>query len=123
VTNWDELNGNYLFSNTAGIEETKIATPKLENLKLKVYPNPFSTSTSIQISCIEHRAEGIELKIYDVSGRVVRNFNLPTAYSILPTNFYWDGTDDFGKKLPVGIYLVVFKNGSESIRGKILMMR
>ena len=123
VTNWDELNGNYLFSNTAGIEETKIATPKLENLKLEVYPNPFSTSTSIQLSDIEHRAEGIELKIYDVSGRAVRNFNLSTAYSILPTNFYWDGTDDFGKKLPVGIYLVVFKNGSESIRGKILMMR
>ncbi|TES89932.1 MAG: hypothetical protein E3J87_11080 [Candidatus Cloacimonadota bacterium] len=81
-------------------------------------PNPFTTSTTItfilpgaegigqSVKGKEQRAEGIELNIYDLSGRLVRSFTLPTAYSLLPTEIIWDGRDDSGNKVGNGIYLL-----------------
>jgi flagellar hook assembly protein FlgD len=49
-----------------------------------------------------------ELKIYDVTGRLVKNFSLPTSHFSLPTSVVWDGTDDIGRRVPQGVYFVRF---------------
>ncbi len=65
-------------------EETK--NPKMENrnLKLTIYPNPFTTSTTITLPRVsEHqntRVSVIELNIYDVSGRLVKLVPLSTNH-------------------------------------------
>ena len=118
VTNWNESNGNYLFSNTTGIEEhdSKIIQA---GLFLDIYPNPFSKMTRISFI----GADGLVMKIYDISGRVVKEFSLPTAYSLVPTVLSWDGTDDNGQTLPAGIYLVELMTGDHSAYKKVVIAR
>jgi len=84
------------------IEETR-DTELAARYRLQVHPNPFSKLTKISFGK-GHGAMSIKLKIYDVSGRMVKDFPLPIAYSILPT-FFWYGEDDSGKKLPQGSLL------------------
>ena len=70
-----------------------------------IYPNPFKGKTEIRY-CIGQCAEGIELKIYDTSGRVVRSFPIVNLCNQNKSvvSVYWDGADDSNRKLPNGIY-------------------
>jgi hypothetical protein len=95
---------------------------------LFIQPNPFIEKVDIKLS-IGQRAKCIELKIYDVTGRIVKDFQLPTAYSLLPTPISWDGRDDTGKKLPAGIYFLEFAVSSAGDAGdyketrKLILLR
>ncbi len=73
--------------------------------KIELYPNPFCKQINIRFGK-ELRTKGTELKIYDVSGRVIKNLELPTAYSLLPTSVSWNGTNDIGKKVAAGVYFI-----------------
>jgi len=69
------------FGNVAGIkEEKKDQRHKTTDKRLTTSPNPFNTSTTISLSppSIGQRAEGIELKVYDTSGRLVKLVSLTT---------------------------------------------
>ena len=59
-----------------GIEEGQVED--INTLKLQVYPNPFTSVVSVQLQCRGHSAEGIELTIYDVGGRLVKAVPLTT---------------------------------------------
>ncbi len=72
---------------------------------LKVYPNPFSKLINISFEKV-HGAKGIGLKIYDISGRLVKSFLLSTFDFPLPISVAWNGTDDRGIHLPAGIYFL-----------------
>jgi hypothetical protein len=133
VTNWNASNGNYLFSNTTVIKEYEIVRHGAA-LKLDVFPNPFSRLTKIYFENVHPdrmthssygtgSAEGIELKIYDTSGRLVKEFLLPTAYSLLPTVLSWSGTDDKGQKLPSGVYIIELNTGKQIARKKVVITR
>lgn len=125
VTNWNESNGNYLFSNTTGVEEYEDNIAEV-GLRLDIFPNPFSKLTTISISSAkgrEHSAKGIGLMVYDVSGRLVKDFVLSTAYSPLPTVLSWSGTDDAGKRLAAGIYLIEFKVDDKLTHQKVVLTR
>ena len=128
VVNWNASNGNYLFSNTTGIKEYEDDVAGAE-LRFDIYPNPFSKQTKISFGkvnsaeSIGHSAEGIELRIYDVTGRLVKEFFLPTAYSLLPTVLSWSGTDDKGQKLPSGIYISELNTGKQITRKKVVITR
>ncbi|MFO7659094.1 MAG: type IX secretion system sortase PorU [Bacteroidales bacterium] len=74
--------------------------------KVYNYPNPFNEHTIFQF---EHNNPDdellIKIEIFDFSGRVVRMINLnsyATGYRSEPIE--WDGTDEYGNKLPNGIY-------------------
>jgi hypothetical protein len=66
------------------------------------YPNPFNPTTSITFDLPEEC--WVYLKIYDLSGREIRNlmsaFNHSGNYRI-----FWDGLDDSGKSVASGIYV------------------
>ncbi len=74
------LNGEGL-----GVEEKVTIIPEVFFIS-RCEPNPFTTSTTIYFPSTEHRAESIELKIYDVSGRLVKSVPLTTNHLSLGTD-------------------------------------
>jgi glutamine cyclotransferase len=85
------------------------------------YPNPFSKLINISFG-IGYGAEGVELMIYDASGRMVRDFSLPTAYSSVPTTIKWSGTDRFDRPVPAGVYFIRLQIGNSQIIHKIILV-
>jgi hypothetical protein len=96
---------------TIGIEENEAIIPVQNHGCLSVSPNPFRERTDIDFG-IGQSVESIELKIYDVTGRIVKDFYHPTHLRSTPIS--WNGTDDKGHKLPAGVYFVRF--GSEGFK-------
>jgi hypothetical protein len=86
----------------AAVEERKSRTQNLE-VRLKAVPNPFRTITNISLG---HSAKSMELKIYDMAGRIIRSFPLGS----MPSALCWDGTDQTGRPVPSGVYFAVPKN-------------
>jgi outer membrane protein assembly factor BamB len=114
--------GFYGWDGSAGktIDERK---PVAQGKKpiLYVSPNPFSTSIAIHLSSMVHGAEGAELKIFDVSGRKVREISLFTFNFSLGVS--WDGRDDAGKRVAPGVYFVHLRSGDYSASKKVLLVR
>ncbi len=88
---------------------------------LSCYPNPFSKSIVIDFST-GLSTETTELKIYDATGRVVRDFSLSRAYSLVPTVIQWDGAGQFGLPVPAGIYFVVLKAEKLRVIEKVVFL-
>ena len=101
------------YQSLVGIEENSAAFAN--QIRLEVYPNPFSKLTNISLG-IEHSAERIGLKIYDVSGRVVRSFPQESVVT-------WDGTDQENRKLPNGVYFCVLEVNGQRTQEKIIMVK
>lgn len=102
-----------------GVEEvTKldVITPKLE-----LYPNPFSDKINIRYS-IAQSAKGTELKIYDATGRLVKDFSLFTLDASRPTPVTWDGKDTSGHKVSSGIYFVTLETEDFRKTKKVILI-
>ena len=128
----------YIFKVTTGIEE--LTQPPCLIQKIECLPNPFSKLINIkwQIKDIEMqdvrcRTQDFTLKIYDVSGRIVKSFNLTSPASLreagracflLPASAVsWDGTDNRGRKLASAVYFVELKIGEEKLVRPVLLIR
>jgi hypothetical protein len=84
------------------------------------YPNPFSTKTEISFS-IGHRAERIELEIFDLTGRCIKNFPIPDFQ--FPIRIEWDGTDDKGNIVPNGTYFYQLNLGNKYVTKSMTLIR
>ncbi len=103
-----------------GIEEQADARYTIHDARLKITPNPFRWEAKIELGT-GHGAKRMALRIYDVSGRMVRSFPLSTRYTLLATStIAWDGSDDSGHKLPAGVYFCRLENGDRPITEKIV---
>ncbi|MEO0094270.1 MAG: YCF48-related protein [candidate division WOR-3 bacterium] len=71
---------------------------------LLVYPNPFRNN--LHIRCRIHDT-GYRIKIYDISGRVVKFFNLESCILNHESSITWFGDDNLGRELPAGVYFIV----------------
>jgi hypothetical protein len=113
------LRGNW------GIEETALSTTSNVS-RLEVYPNPFRNAVSIKFQIPEQGVASsqksvVSIKIYDASGRMVKQFNHLT---IQPFNqVVWDGTDDFGRRLPAGIYFIRLESNEFKRTEKVVLLR
>ncbi len=65
------------------------------------YPNPFSASTAISYSLDQQSA--VKVTIYDVLGRVVKNYTLGYE-SAGQHGIIWNGRNHFGEKVAPGVY-------------------
>lgn len=101
---------------------TEETSSKIQMAKLEIYPNPFGQITEIrwQLTDLKQSAKPVELKIYDASGRLIRQFDNPTIR--LSDQIIWHGDDDSGHKLPSGIYFVQLENLNFSIIEKIVKL-
>jgi|GEM_PF-656767 len=126
-----------------GIEEDEEFNPQfpISNSKfLRAYPNPFRQKTviSYQSPVISKNPElitdyqsPITLKVYDLSGRLIKSFVISHQASggELMTNdqclmtVTWDGRDTDGMFVPSGIYFVKVKSGDKSFTGKLVLIR
>jgi len=69
-----------------------------------------------------YRIPDISLKIYDVTGRMVRDFSRLTVNGERST-IVWDGTDDYGRKLSSGVYFVQLEAEGFKKTEKVILLR
>jgi hypothetical protein len=103
-----------------GVEENKEHTAT--GYMLEVYPNPFRNELSIAYH-VGRNVHDVTIHIYDITGRLVRSFSLPTAYCVLPMVISWDGTDDLNRLLPQGVYLIHAHAGERYLHEKAVLLR
>jgi hypothetical protein len=115
-----------------GIKENALRlTP--DALRLEVYPNPFSGKTAIKFQIpstksqtnfknqIPNSKPQTILKIYDATGRLVRQWDYRTMR--LSDCVVWNGTDDAGHRLPAGVYFVRLETGGFKQVEKVILLR
>ena len=72
------------------------------SFNLQAFPNPFNSNITLNLSEISNALESI--RIYDLNGRQVRNWN---AEGLSGKQYIsWNGKTDIGQVLATGIYLV-----------------
>lgn len=122
VTNWVRATGNHLFSNLSAVQEEVSQALKPVSAEIHIYPNPFTSSAQIRLSC-GPSAKKIELRVYDACGDLVKSFDLS---SLVPRGSFfvsWYGDDDAGRMLPAGLYFVELKAGPETSTQKVVIAR
>jgi len=106
-------------STTGTTVEIAVAIPSAPML-LKARPNPSAGAT--EIGFVLPAEARVTLRIYDVSGRLVRTLvdgPRTTGVHRVP----WDGTDGRGRAARSGIYFAKFEAGSVRRSERILLMR
>lgn len=122
-----------------GIEE-KVVTH--HSVSLQVYPNPTTRALGIrfQISGIKPSSHSngfceqaikstgsFGLSIYDLSGRLVRNFPIPNSSAGSDGQFQitmlWDAKNNEGKKVKAGIYFYQIECEGFEDRGKFVILK
>lgn len=101
--------------------ETPFVAPK-ENLSLlSGFPNPFMLGPD-NVFTITNLAENTSVKIYTVSGRLVREFD---AFTDIDGGFViWDGRDETGDYVASGIYVyLAYTDDGLAASGKVAVIR
>ena len=84
------------------------------------YPNPFNPSTRITYSIPEQGH--VSLKIYDVTGRLIRTIveesKAPGTYTV-----DWNGLNDQGRNAATGTYFCRLVTAKQAITRKMLLTR
>lgn len=84
------------------------------------YPNPFTTSTTIEYIVSEHAQ--VKLNIYNCDGQLMTNLvddrQLPGEYLV-----QWDGSNVNGQTMSPGVYFYVLYTGGFMSSGKMVLMR
>jgi hypothetical protein len=97
-------------------------SPSSDEVKVEINPDPFSPDgdgfedqTRIKYT-IPFRSE-LTLKIYDVKGRLVKT--MMDKEPQISGEIYWDGDDNQGRKVRVGIYILYLEvSGSKNLSKK-----
>lgn len=84
------------------------------------HPNPFNPSTTIRFSL--GAAGAVTLDIHDVRGRRVRRL-VGGEQAAGPHEVRWDGTDDGGRRLAAGVYLVRLQAADGVRTGKMSLVK
>jgi hypothetical protein len=84
-------------------------------------PNPFSLGTKIMYQ-IPVGNTNVSLKIFDISGRNVRDIRISHKKAGTYT-IYWDGKDNQGKDLPNGIYFYRLETKEKASIRKMTLIR
>lgn len=96
-----------------------------QSVLLANYPNPFNPSTTIPY-VLEEDAR-VLIRVYDVSGHLVRTLDLGRQKAGLHAGrasaAYWDGTDDAGRPVASGVYFASIQAGRFSATRKMLLMK
>lgn len=100
----------------------------LQHDYLEVSPNPFRYSVTIRWSIVadgsadsDHRTQ--TLRVYDASGRAVRDLFGQISVIGHQISVQWDGCDDRGMPLPYGVYFINLEAGAHSATQKVLFVK
>jgi hypothetical protein len=112
----DSLTKSIFVIPQTGVAETN---PINEIFRLQGYPNPFLKEVTIKYGIIKN--ENCYLKIYEVTGGLVRTFHL--ALNENYTTIAWDGKNSFGREVNQGIYFMQLENSATKFKKKLLKLR
>jgi hypothetical protein len=85
-------------------------------------PNPFNPSTTIRFTVPAGPMQKYSLRVYDVSGRLVRQLASGQVSGGLQEVF-WNGQNERGESVGSGIYLYRLEVGRESFTGKMVLVK
>ncbi|UCG30781.1 MAG: T9SS type A sorting domain-containing protein [candidate division WOR-3 bacterium] len=110
-----------------GIEPTGIQEHQpaySENIPfLHVHPNPSRGIVDIECDVGQYAGTKLELGIYDVSGRLVKNFALDATNIDQQSAIRWDCRDAHDRKLSTGVYFVRLATDDFAEIKKIVFLR
>jgi flagellar hook assembly protein FlgD len=90
---------------------------------VRLYPNPFNLSTTIEYNLSGAKAGRITLDIYDIHGKLVRRLAQGPALG-RTVSVTWDGTDAAGKAVCTGTYFCRLRvDGRLRATRKMLLIR
>ena len=84
------------------------------------YPNPFNPSTTIAYRL--ERSANVSLKIYDLSGRLIRTLAQgmqQAGYKLIQ----WDGRDMNGQSVSSGSYIYKLQSGNTSVSKRMMLIK
>ncbi|MCF7826866.1 MAG: T9SS type A sorting domain-containing protein [Candidatus Marinimicrobia bacterium] len=84
------------------------------------YPNPFNPSTSIRYGLAEET--NVRVMVYDMRGIEIQVLEQGPK-SAGWYELQWQGTDAQGRQLASGVYMVVFRAGSQQIVQKLMFLK
>ena len=85
------------------------------------YPNPFNPATQIEFSI--PKTEAVNLVVYDVHGRLIKNLVTNETYSQGTFKVQWDGRNDAGAKVASGIYFARLSAGTFNATQKMNLIK
>jgi len=102
-----------------GVEEKPPVKPTVLEL-MPPFPNPFNNAVTIGFKLFE--ASPVTVTVYDLTGRIVRDFDIADAPSG-PNLLRWDARTENGELLPTGTYLYRVEACGKSAGGKIVYIK
>lgn len=115
-------------SGTSGFSNDKTYTIDFEVVNASTiteimnYPNPFTTKTHFVFTLTgSELPEYMKIQVMTITGKVVKEITMDELGTLRIgrniTDYYWDGTDEFGDRLANGVYLyrVIAKINGEDI--------
>lgn len=87
--------------------------------RLNIFPNPFNSSTNILLSA--QNGEEIILRIFNINGQMA--FQLNTFVNSKETKISWDGNDNYGQKLPSGVYFLQMQSKDVVLHEKLFLLK
>jgi len=109
---------SFIYYRVTDLDEAPV--PKALSLEQN-YPNPFNARTVIAAD-IPSGLKG-SLAIFDISGRVVREFNLSGSDNSERQIIVWDSKDYSGNPVSSGVYFYRLKVGDSAIARKMILLR
>lgn len=81
------------------------------------YPNPFASNTTIAYTLTGVTDDFTEIKIYTVSGRLIRTLRDNERATANYRTQKWDGRDDYGDEVANGVYFakIIARQGEQEI--------
>jgi len=93
-------------------KETNSMVPA-NNPEIMIFPNPTRNAMTIYVA---NPSQFSSLRIYDICGRVLKNFENPSSGTLI-----WLGKDDIDRDLANGVYYVIGQTNDSKIVRKIVI--
>ncbi|MBN1826490.1 MAG: T9SS type A sorting domain-containing protein [Candidatus Eisenbacteria bacterium] len=106
----------------------EIATPTQTELvfgteESPASPNPFILGAPYVFRFNLARSGPVTVRVYDVSGRLVRTLHDGSMQSGFAHEVAWDGTNGGGRTVAPGVYLIRFESGNITLTRKVVALR
>jgi Tol biopolymer transport system component len=108
--------GNFQLSIVTGVFLQPSAVPQSIELAQN-YPNPFSSSTAISYQL--NKQTDVSVTIYDILGREVKKITVGLQTAGVH-GVVWDGKNNFGEKVAVGVYFYRLQAKGEVLAKKMV---
>jgi hypothetical protein len=106
---------------TTGIRENQPSMIS-DVVRLTIYPNPCRNNMFIRYSLGQYSPENATLRVFDVTGRLVKEFGRLSADASPFHQLIWDGADNHTRKLPSGVYFVELKTDDNTDIKKVILL-